>query len=232
MRIREVETGLYQIPRCPGLASASARIESTSLLVAHVRSDDGLEGMCWTYSHGAAGTALKAAVDSLFAPLLVGEDPADIDRLRRSLWLGIYPNITMAGVISVALVPVDIALWDLAAKAAGIGDVADNCLNTPNTDQTDNDADGLGDACGNAPNIANSDQADCDADGIGDVAGNCLNTPNPGQENLDGDGLGDACDSDADGNGIPDALAALDARADALQGSVDANTTALAALDD
>jgi len=44
MRIKSVETALYQIPRQPGLASASARIDSTGLLLANIRTDDGLEG--------------------------------------------------------------------------------------------------------------------------------------------------------------------------------------------
>ena len=119
MRIASVETELYRIPRGPGLSSASARIEATSMLVARVRSEDGLEGMGWTYSHGSAGASLKTAVDTLFAPRLVGEEADDIQRLWHSLWYSIFPNITMAGVTTVAMAPVDIALWDLAAKAAG-----------------------------------------------------------------------------------------------------------------
>ena len=119
MRIASVDTELYRIPRGPGLSSASARIEATSMLVARVRSEDGLEGMGWTYSHGSAGASLKTAVDTLFAPLLVGEEADDIQKLWHNLWFSIFPNITMAGVTTVAMAPVDIALWDLAAKAAG-----------------------------------------------------------------------------------------------------------------
>ena len=119
MRIASVETELYRIPRGPGLSSASARIEATSMLVARVRSEDGLEGMGWTYSHGSAGASLKTAVDTLFAPRLVGEEADDISRLWHNLWFSIFPNITMAGVTTVAMAPVDVALWDLAAKAAG-----------------------------------------------------------------------------------------------------------------
>ena len=48
MRIASVDTELYRIPRGPGLSSASASIEATSMLVARVRSEDGLEGMGWT----------------------------------------------------------------------------------------------------------------------------------------------------------------------------------------
>ena len=119
MRIASVDTELYRIPRGPGLSSASASIEATSMLVARVRSEDGVEGMGWTYSHGSAGASLKTAVDTLFAPPLVGEEADDIQRLWHNLWFSIFPNITMAGVTTVAMAPVDIALWDLAAKAAG-----------------------------------------------------------------------------------------------------------------
>ncbi len=120
MRIMDVKTALYQVPRRPGLSSASTRIESTSLLLATITSDNGLEGVGWTYSHGAGGgMAMKTAIDSLFAQRLVGEDPLDTERLWDSLWNSVFPNITMAGLTTVALAPLDIALWDLAGKAAG-----------------------------------------------------------------------------------------------------------------
>ena len=120
MRIMDVKTALYQIPRRPGLSSASTRIESTSLLLATITSDNGLQGVGWTYSHGTGGgMAMKTAIDSLFAQRLVGEDPLDTERLWDSLWNSVFPNITMAGLTTVALAPLDIALWDLAGKAAG-----------------------------------------------------------------------------------------------------------------
>ena len=82
MRIMDVKTALYQVPRRPGLSSASTRIESTSLLLATITSDDGLEGVGWTYSHGTGGgMAMKTAIDSHFAQRLVGEDPLDTERL-------------------------------------------------------------------------------------------------------------------------------------------------------
>ena len=61
MRIRSIETELYLIPRQPGLSSASARIESSSLLLARVQTDEGLEGVGWTYSHGSSGQGMKVA---------------------------------------------------------------------------------------------------------------------------------------------------------------------------
>ena len=114
MRIERVETALYQIQRQPGLSSASARIESTSLLLARVISDEGLEGVGWTYSHGTSGRGMKEAIDTLLGPRLIGEDPAYIERLWDRMWNSVFPNIAMAGLTAVVLAPLDIALWDLA----------------------------------------------------------------------------------------------------------------------
>ena len=119
MRIEKIETALYLVPRKPGLSSASARIESTSLLLAQVHTDNSLAGTGWTYSHGTSGMAMKAAIDTLFAERLIGEDPTDTERLWDLMWNSVFPNITMAGLTSVAMSPVDIALWDLVGKATG-----------------------------------------------------------------------------------------------------------------
>jgi L-alanine-DL-glutamate epimerase-like enolase superfamily enzyme len=119
LKIQKVETALYLFPRQPGMSNANTSIEATSLLLMHITSDDGLEGVGWTYSHGSSGRGMKTAIDTLFAERLIGEDPSNIERLWNSLWASVFPNITMAGLSTVALSPVDIALWDLAGKAAG-----------------------------------------------------------------------------------------------------------------
>ena len=79
----------------------------------------------------------------------------------------------------------------------GVGDLDDNCPQTPNVDQANLDnatGDLLGDACDD----------DIDADGWANAVDNCPRTRNPDQANLDNatDGLGDACDPDIDGDGV------------------------------
>jgi hypothetical protein len=45
---------------------------------------------------------------------------------------------------------------------------------------------------------------DSDGDGVPDTTDNCVDIPNTGQHDFDGDGEGDLCDSDADGDLIPE----------------------------
>ena len=118
MRIENVETALYRIQRQAGLSNSTQQIDATSLLMARVRTDDGHEGVGWTYSHGTSGRGMKEAIDTLLAPRLVGEDPYYIERLYDRMWHSVFPNITMSGLTTVTLAPLDIALWDLAGKAS------------------------------------------------------------------------------------------------------------------
>lgn len=75
-----------------------------------------------------------------------------------------------------------------------IADADDNCVNTPNFDQSDDDGDGVGNAC----------EPDADDDSIADDTDNCPADPNPGQADTDDDGIGDACEADADEDGVID----------------------------
>ncbi len=49
-----------------------------------------------------------------------------------------------------------------------------------------------------------NDDFDRDGDGVLDPLDNCPDDPNPNQADFEGDGVGDACDSDTDGDGLPD----------------------------
>jgi len=72
---------------------------------------------------------------------------------------------------------------------------------------------------------------DDDSDGAPNASDNCRNAPNADQTDTDGDGLGDAYDPDADGNGTPDTLDNLIAKADALQGNLNSHDASLATHD-
>jgi D-galactarolactone cycloisomerase len=87
-------------------------------VLVEVETDTGLVGHGEAIARrGAAMTA--AAVDSLLAPVLIGEDPEDI----LGLWLRMIDQLRRwghtAGVVVEAISGVDIAIWDLVGKAHG-----------------------------------------------------------------------------------------------------------------
>ena len=80
-----------------------------------IHTDEGLIGLGETYpSPGAEGAVV---LDSL-APILLGRDPSEIDKLWADMFLAVsYAG--WAGAELRAMSAIDIALWDLAGKAAG-----------------------------------------------------------------------------------------------------------------
>ena len=99
--------------------------------------------------------------------------------------------------------PVDMEPPVIDSDGDGVLDDVDNCVDLPNPDQRDDNANMIGDAC-----------EDRDGDGVLDYRydpeapepyapyDNCGDAPNPNQSDLDWDGEGDACDQDLDGDGL------------------------------
>ncbi len=81
-----------------------------------IHTDSGLTGLGETYPHPEAE---KAVVLRSLAPVLLGRDPSQIDRL----WLDMLQAVSYSGWAGAemrAISAVDIALWDLAGKAANV----------------------------------------------------------------------------------------------------------------
>jgi len=89
-----------------------------AFLFAEIRTDDGHEGLGFGYSKRAGGRAQFAHATEVAADLL-GEDPCDIGRLWTKLvWAG--ASVGRSGAATQAIAAIDVALWDLKAKRAGL----------------------------------------------------------------------------------------------------------------
>src|SRR5258706_644674 len=123
MIIAGIEAIPLRIPFKAGTKSdASAwgdsNLPAADSLLVKVTTDQGLVG--WGEAFGFRAVAsVKLAVDQLIAPLCVGQDATRIE----SLMLDIQKKLHVfgrAGALAFALSAVDIALWDIAGKAANM----------------------------------------------------------------------------------------------------------------
>ena len=90
---------------------------------ARIDTDDGLSGYGFTgtHAHLPGDQLITRCIETCHAPLLIGEDANDVQRL----WLKLARNpalqwIGRAGITTLSQAAIDIALWDLKAKAAGV----------------------------------------------------------------------------------------------------------------
>lgn len=87
-------------------------------LFAEIKTAQGLYGVGFSYSKRAGGPAQFAHAKEV-AQNLIGEDPNDIGRLNVKLqWAG--ASVGRSGLATQALAAIDVALWDLKAKRAGL----------------------------------------------------------------------------------------------------------------
>jgi len=119
MKITRIETIPINVPLKPDLTTKTAHGEhiDSPYVIVRVHTDDGLVGLGeatlsprWS---GETSPSCVAAINGLIAPALIDEDPTQINALRMKIdgVLRFNPFTKAA---------VEMALWDLAGKAAGV----------------------------------------------------------------------------------------------------------------
>lgn len=120
MKIDAIECELFFIPLPRVLTdSTHGKMRHFSLATVRIRSDDGAEGLGYTYTVGrTGGPSVAAMLTHDVTPLLIGEDPRQIERLWEKMWWALH-YVGRGGIASFAISAVDVALWDLKSKQAG-----------------------------------------------------------------------------------------------------------------
>ena len=121
MRIKHIESFILHIPVTGSqIADSTHTISHWGVVGACVSTEDGLKGYGFTgtHAHLASDQLITRCIDTCIAPLLLGEDANDIERLWQKVarqpalqWVG------RAGITSLGHAAVDVALWDLRAKS-------------------------------------------------------------------------------------------------------------------
>lgn len=118
MIIREVEALALSIPLPRPVADAVRTITHRDHLIVRVRTDDGLTGLGFTLGYDGS-RAMLSLIDEIYRPLLEGAQACETERL----WGEMYRQSIQAGRRGAALraiSAIDIALWDLRGKRAGM----------------------------------------------------------------------------------------------------------------
>ena len=113
MKITDIATESYRWPRAKPISNGKHTYTHVELALVKIGTDREITGI----GLGGSGAIGKAAVEHL-APLLLGEDPIDVERLWHKMWV---PKLVgRRGLTTRAISAIDIGLWDLRAKVAGL----------------------------------------------------------------------------------------------------------------
>ena len=91
MTIKDLHTNFYRIP-LPVVLSDSTHGEIThfDLITARIVTDDGLEGVGYTFTPGTGGSAIHALIEHDFRDCLIGQDPRRIEHLWNRMWWHVH----------------------------------------------------------------------------------------------------------------------------------------------
>ena len=117
MEIESIESIPVKLPLETPVSFSNRTIEYRDHAITYVRTTEGVEGVGYSLGYESA-PLIAETVERLLAPMLVGEDPRDTERLWHEMYDGTV-QIGRAGLVLRAISTVDIALWDVKAKAAG-----------------------------------------------------------------------------------------------------------------
>jgi L-alanine-DL-glutamate epimerase-like enolase superfamily enzyme len=119
MRITGIETRLYRIPPAVKIEDSIQRVSHWEFLVSRLTTDAGIVGTGFAYTNGVGGVAIRALIDTYVAPLVVGRDPIDVERIWRGCWWELH-SLGSGGMTRLALAAIDIALWDILGQHANV----------------------------------------------------------------------------------------------------------------
>jgi L-alanine-DL-glutamate epimerase-like enolase superfamily enzyme len=123
MKIASIETILLRIPYTAGGSADAAAWggqawATADTLLVKITTDDGLIGWGEAFGYNAI-PATRAAIEQMITPLCIGRDASDIEGLMQEVQQKLH-IFGRGGPVIFGLSGIDIALWDLAGKTAGL----------------------------------------------------------------------------------------------------------------
>jgi L-alanine-DL-glutamate epimerase-like enolase superfamily enzyme len=117
MKITAIESFVLSVPTPKPMA---LQYPLHKLVVAEISTDDAIRGLGYSLVFGGGGAeAIHAYLETRLKPALIGEDPLFVERLWEKMFR-VDMGVKKQGVAAYALSALDIGLWDIAGKAAGL----------------------------------------------------------------------------------------------------------------
>jgi len=119
MKITQITSDFYHVPLDTPLSdSIHGEMPYFEMITVRILTDQGIEGMGYTYTVGHGGAAVYALLQHELAQVLVGQDPERTEFLSKRMNQSC--NWIQGGALTLAISAVDIALWDIKGKAANL----------------------------------------------------------------------------------------------------------------
>ena len=113
MKITDVVLETFSWPLARPISNAAITLSRGGMTLVSIKTDAGITGI----GNGYAKPVIRTAIEQ-FRPILLGEDPLDVERI----WHKMYSPkaVGRRGLTTQAISAIDIALWDLRGKVAGM----------------------------------------------------------------------------------------------------------------
>jgi D-galactarolactone cycloisomerase len=119
MRIESVEIIPIEIPLPRNFGGSTYHVLKRSTLITRIRTDEGLVSEVYNGDNRDHAREIVRIVREELAPLVMGEDPLQIERLWEKMFTCTTP-VRDRKLVMEAIACVDTALWDLLGKATGV----------------------------------------------------------------------------------------------------------------
>ncbi|MEX0958213.1 MAG: mandelate racemase/muconate lactonizing enzyme family protein [Burkholderiales bacterium] len=119
MRITDIRTTAVEVTLDHPVYDANYTMATKPALLVEVETDQGLVGVGEAAHFGGPMASTAQVIEHELKPYLLGEDPCEIERLWELMHRRAYKH-ARGGIVIAAISGIDIALWDLRGKMAGM----------------------------------------------------------------------------------------------------------------
>ncbi len=120
MIISDLTTKHYLLPLSHPMTDASHGVMTHfEVVLAELTTESGLRGRGYTYTIGSGGAAIRALIERDLRQVVAGASAERVEAVWEAMWRRLH-YVGRGGLASFAMSAVDIALWDLQGKRAGL----------------------------------------------------------------------------------------------------------------